>query len=186
MTNQPAGMPYLHIEFVTESGEFAFDNTALQSFGAQDDGFSIEDTLWSLSGVTQSDDHLLFSAAQGSNSWISATTEYDISADDDGTRYVFSFDANERQISDGEFVISVVIKTDSGAEVKWEEVMSVNDESSENLSFAMRKRPGEIGFELQFKMRANQQNSRMSVNKLAVAKEQLFDIAQCSGFVTGC
>ncbi|SBT11327.1 hypothetical protein [Vibrio celticus] len=186
MTNQPAGHAYLHIEFVTESGEFAFDNTALQSFGAQDVGFSIEDAAWSLSGVTQSDGRLQFSASQGSNGWVSATTEYDISADDDGTRYLFSFDANERQIHDGEFVISAVIKTDSGAEVKWEEVMSVSDESSDNLSFAMRKRPGEIGFELQFKMRANEQNSRMSVENLSVAKELLFDIGQCSGSITGC
>ncbi|MGF1759594.1 hypothetical protein L4D76_16955 [Photobacterium sagamiensis] len=209
-TSKPKDANYLHIEYVVEGGagqSFVFDNTALQFFGASheiDNGdFEDGSRNWDLSNgqvsiindqdlVPEGKQALEFLLSGGMRSWRSAETDIDVSNDPVGTRYIFRLTLGEHAITDSEFEIKIDITDDdpNTKTVDWKNVAAIEKESPDEITFTMRKRPGEMNFRVIFRMRQNSTESvatdRVVIDNLRLDKQRLLLAEECTGSVTGC
>lgn len=207
-TIKPAGANYLHIEYVVEgeAGQsFAFDNTSLQLFGALEEiangNFEDGSRNWTFSHsqisltsnkslVPEGEQALQFRLTGGKTAWRRAETDFDISNDPDGTRYIFKLTVGDNSVTDSEFEVLVDVTDGNGEVVSWPSVATINADSPEEVAFVMRKRPGETNFHVTFRMRQNSSESeatdRIVIDNFRVYKQRVFKLEQCTGAVTGC
>ncbi|MGL6312924.1 hypothetical protein [Vibrio sp. WXL103] len=214
ITLRPDNGEYLQIEYVVEGGDsdsYLFDNTSLLSRGALDpQAISNGDFEQGLSGwsstsggvETTIDPNLVIDGERsvifsGTDSLQRLNQSFDINHDPDGTRYLIRFNVGQRHLSNSKFDVEVDIHNpDEGPDpdkdtMFWWDAAGVTQESGNEVTFAMRKRPGETAFNLKFRLQ--QRDKELSnlgdfivIDNVRVYKEQLFDATQCTGSVTGC
>ena len=224
---KPEGATYLHIEYVvrghTEAVEsFMFDNTSLQLMGtlAELDNGDFEssgDGIWAggmntnkarVITMNAEDDegnsytnHALEFVLNGTTSWQTVETgsNIDVSADPDGTRYIFKFDVLENtllseDLLDGEpateFDIDVDVYPKPLTEKKSARphVATIESNSKDEIAFVMRKRPGNEQFNILFKVRQRSKligEERVVIDNLRVYKQRLFSECDTTS-PTGC
>ncbi|WP_146157084.1 hypothetical protein [Photobacterium rosenbergii] len=224
---KPQGAAYLHIEYVVSGSpetveSFMFDNTSLQLIGTLEeldngDFESSSDGIWAggmntnkarVIAMNAEDEegrsytnHALEFVLNGTTSWQTVETgsNIDVSADPDGTRYIFKFDVLENTLLsedqlDGEtateFDIDVDVYPKPSTEKKSARpyVATIESNSNDEIAFVMRKRPGNEQFNIQFKARQRSKligEERIVIDNLRVYKQRLFSRCDTTS-ATGC
>ncbi|MGF1682730.1 hypothetical protein [Photobacterium minamisatsumaniensis] len=202
---QPVDAIYLHIEYLTEgNGPFVFGNTALQSFGAKqffnNGNFEQGNTDWNLSNnifitedpneVIQGSKSLKFELSGGVTSWRSAERHIDISSDPVGTRYLVRFNVGDRDLTDAKFEIKFDIENpqqppNSTAKPTddWRDVGFIDNDTPDEVTVTVRKRPGETGLNLVLRMQQNSNNAGHSyviLDDVRVYHQKMLDDNYCN------
>ncbi|MGR5063537.1 hypothetical protein [Photobacterium sp. DNB22_13_2] len=203
---QPKGAKYLHIEYLTEgNGAFVFGNTALQSFGAKqpfiNGDFEQGTTNWELDSnvyitndsneVIQGNNSLKFDLSSGVTSWQSAERSIDISDDPVGTRYLVRFKVGERrQLTDAKFEIKFDIENpqsppNSGVTPTgdWRDVGFIDNDTPEEVTVTVRKRPGETALNLVLRMKQDSNSAEPSyviLDDVRVYQQKMLDDNYCN------
>ena len=185
-TEQPADAKYLHIEYLTErEGAFVFGNTALQSFGALHS--SANDDLGNGS------ESFNFYLSGGDTSWQSIERRIDISGDPDGTRYLIRFnvsEGNKRKLAGAKFEVKFDIEnpqsppnSSANPTGDWRDVGFIDDDTPEEMTVTVRKRPGETALNLVFRMKQNEGytgESFVTLDNVRVYQQKLLDDNYCN------
>ncbi|WP_087019607.1 hypothetical protein [Thaumasiovibrio subtropicus] len=212
-TQKPAGKDYLHIEYVVEgdtSTRVVVDNTSLQRIGASqhvvNGDFESGESHWQLSGgamITSAVDEViegmqsLKMTTSGGESQAEARYDFDIADDPDGTRYIFKMRVGDRALAGAKFAVHFIYGEDTyhhtcrtgNSFQDWCDVTFIDDQSPDEITFTMRKRPGESRFRLWLLM--DQLSGDIApqyvvLDDVRLYKQQLFDINHCDGGITGC
>ncbi|MGF1735502.1 hypothetical protein [Photobacterium satsumensis] len=224
---KPEGAAYLHIEYVVSGHSevvesFMFDNTSLQLVGTlaeldNGDFESSSDGIWaggintnkaSVIAMDAEDEegriytnHALEFVLNGTTSWQTVETgsNIDISADPDGTRYIFKFDVLENTLrskddlgndpaTEFDIDVDVLPKTSESKKSTRPYAATVESNSKNEIAFVMRKRPGDEQFNIVLKVRQRSKNvgeERVVIDNLRVYKQRLF--LECdTTSATGC
>ncbi|MGF1792224.1 hypothetical protein L4D21_16605 [Photobacterium profundum] len=201
---QPADAAYLHIEYVTENdGAFVFGNTALQTFGAMQvfDNGDFEDGSdhWTLSSnvFITSDKPEVINGSQslkfdlnGVTNWQGAERLIDISNDPDGTRYLVRFNVGDRDLTEAKFEIKFDIENPqqppglpANPTSDWRDVGFIDNDSPEEVTVTIRKRPGETALNLVLRMQQtapNVGNSFVILDDVRVYHQKMLDGNYCN------
>lgn len=202
---QPKGAKYLHIEYLTEgNGIFVFGNTALQSFGAKqpftNGDFEQGSTGWGLDNnvyitndsneVIQGSNSLKFDLSGGVTNWRSAERSIDISNDPAGTRYLVRFKVGQRELTDAKFEIKFDIdnpqsppNSDATPTGDWRDVGFIDNDTPEEVTVTVRKRPGERALNLVLRMKQDSNSAEPSyviLDDVRVYQQKLLDDNYCN------
>ncbi|GAA4890050.1 hypothetical protein [Ferrimonas pelagia] len=195
-SHKPAGANYLHLEYVSEQGEFAFENIAVMRRGA-DSGlangdFTQGEQHWRLNGpqvvakpqrATAGDKVLRFNRGAGDTAWQSASREIDVSVDPLGTRYLVRFDASTQGEAFKFEVKAEFFDAEGNRMVERRDIGDILPGHEGERVATLRKRPGYDKMVLTLQMKRtdaeSQADASVFVDNVRLDKERVFHASEC-------
>ncbi len=206
VTEKPAGAGYLHINYVTEGADsvFLFDNTAAVRQGAdsplENGDFAGGENGWDVRSGSKLVDNpngvdgkaLLMKRSVGQSGATNVFRNEDVSLDPLGTRYLYRFDVTTEGSDEFIFEVDVEVLDAAGQRIILREnAGDVLPGQKGEVTFVMRKRPGDHTHRINFQMTRDGEkdfrDASVFIDNFHLDKQKLFDESACvSDSPTGC